>query len=691
MPTVTRRGFVTSLVGSGLALRLSWTPAALAAPPAPTALNPWITVKTDGTVLVTIARSEMGQGIETGIAMLVAEELEADWSTVTTRWAPWDAVYGSQRTSASDSMRSMWQPMREVAATAREMLRRAAAEQWKTPLEACTCSNGWVLHSDGRRLSYGSLAVAASRQSLPATAPLKSPGDFRIIGQRLKRLNTRAVVTGERVYGPDVEVPGMLTASIERCPYLGGRLVSFDASAVLREPGVETVVAVDDLLDVPRAVAVVGTDFWTVNRARRLLKIKWARGEPIDSAGLSTRLKRAAAGSAAEQVVNRGDVARPPPGSALISATYQVPLLAHVPMSPMCCTAHVTADHAEAWVPTQGVRSAANVLAMATGLPLSALAIHKTYLGGAFGRRQHHDYLVEAARVSRAVARPVKVMWTREDDIRHDFFRPASLDQLSATLGPDGLPSYWYHRIASLAGTVLCSVGSDTTPYAVPNKRVELSVVPTQVPVGPWRGVAHSQMAFVVESFVDELAGAAGVDPYSYRRRLLQGSPRHQAVLDATARASNWAKLAPAGHHRGIALHETEGSIVATVAEVSVRDGALRVHQLTSCIDCGLVINPALVEAQLEGAATDGLTTALQSEVTLADGQVEQSNFHNYPLMRMRDVPRIQVQIMPSGEPPSGAGEAGLPPVAPAVANALARALGRRSRRLPLRIGVASD
>jgi len=685
----TRRTFLKVTLAAGVGLNLSWTPA-ISAQTAAASLGPWISIHPDNTITVMIARSEMGQGIETGLAMLVAEELEADWSLIGTQWAPSDPIYGSQLTAASNSIRSMWEPMRIVGASAREMLRQAAASQWKVSASDCRCSHSTVTHPDGRQqFKYGELVEAASRQSIPESVTLKDPSQFQIIGQRLPRLDATAKVTGEAVYGPDINLPGMLIACVARCPFSGGQVASFDSSKAAAMPGIEAVFPMDDQKSLRYGIAVVGSGFWPVQEALKVLKVEWDNraNEGLSTPQMIRRLARAADRDPAQDIVDRGDLAAAQTASSQhVTSSYYVPFLAHVPMSPMCCTADIREDRGEVWAPTQGIGRAAAVLESVTGLPRDALTIHKTYLGGAFGRRQHQDYVAKAAIISQRMGRAIKVLWSREDDIRHDFFRPMSYDRLSAWLSDDGMPLGWRHRIASTGSTVLSSVGADATPYAIANKHVGLAEVLEPIRTGPWRAVANSQTAFVVECFIDELAAAIKQDPYNYRRTLLADAPRFLEVLNTVARVAGWETPLPPDRFRGIAIHETEGSIVASVALVSVAGHEIKVHHLTSVIDCSIVINPSLVEAQVEGAAIDGLTTALKSEITIKDGVVEQSNFHDYPMLRMHEAPPVDVHIVASRKAPTGAGEAGLPPIAPAIANAVSLAVGRRIRTLPIHL-----
>jgi CO/xanthine dehydrogenase Mo-binding subunit len=697
-------------------------------PPGTFAPNAWVRIDSDGTVTVIVDRSEMGQGVMTALPMLVAEELDADMSRVRAEMAPAARVYDNpvfraQATGGSTSVRTAWEPLRRAGATARAMLVAAAAGQWGVPAAECATVRGEVIHGPtGRRLSYGALVAAAARLPVPADVPLKSPRDFCIIGTRVPRLDGAMKVDGSAVFGLDVRVPGLLVAVIARCPVPGGTLARFDDGAARAVPGVRHVVAVD------AGVAVVADGFWPAKLGRDALAIEWSEGPnaTLSSATIRAACLAAMEGDDAATAAARGDVdAAFGRAARTLTATCEFPFLAHATMEPMNCTAHVRADACDIWAPTQNQAGARQVGVDVTGLPFEAVRVHTTLLGGGFGRRVEMDFVTEAVQVSQAVGAPVKVVWTREDDIRHDVYRPATCSVVRVGLDAGGLPIAWSHRISGpsimarvlrpLARTVMpewfprglrdvsaatvarlaglavdrsAVEGADGIPYAIEHIRVEYAAHESGVPVGFWRSVGHSHTAFVVETLLDEVAAAGGHDPYELRRRLLAGAPRHLRALETAAGAAGWGTPLPAGRGRGLAVHESFGSYVAEVAEVSVAaDGTVRVHRVVCAIDCGMVVHPGLVEAQMESGIVFGLTAALKGEITIRDGRVEQGNFHDYPVLRMDEMPAVEVHIIPSTEPPGGVGEPSTPPIAPAVANAVFAATGRRIRRLPIRAG----
>ncbi len=658
-------------------------PTAIPAAAEPFAPNAFLRIGPDGIITVTVHRSEMGQGVRTALPMIVAEELEADWSSIRVEQALADRVYGDQVTGGSTSIVESYTPLRRAGATAREMLIAAAAQVWGVEKKTCYAENGAVVHQpSGRRLTYGELAgIAATLPTPPSTEiALKDPKDFHIIGTRVGRVDNPQIVSGSAVYGLDVQVPGMLYAVVARPPAFGARLTSYDAAQAEAVTGVRHVVPVDS------GIAVVADDTWAAVQGRAALEIAWDTGP---NAGLSSADIRA---SFAEMIAS-ADKRDVPDAAQTLEAIYEVPFLAHAPMEPVNCLADVRADSCEVWAPTQNPELAKRVARSLSRLPDEAVTVHVSLIGGGFGRRLEADYVAEAVRISQKVGAPVKVMWTREDDIRHDFYRPASYHWLKAGLDEQGWPVAWRHYIAAPgitgdlpAGGQAIVQGASDLPYRILDLAVRPLVADIPVPTGYWRAVFNTQNAFANECFVDELAAAGGRDPYELRMALLT-EPRLKAVLELAATKAGWGEPLPAGWGRGIACHATWGSIhVAQVAEVSVADdGAVRVHRVVCAVDCGLVLNPDGVEAQMEGGIVFGLSAALKGEITIENGGVQQGNFHDYPVLRMDEMPVIETYIIQGRDRPNGTGEGGPPPIAPAVANAVFAATGKRIRRLPLR------
>ncbi len=692
---LTRREFLRAgaLTGAGLVIAFHLPSLARAETAAAAGLEPnaYLRVAPDGTITVLIARTEMGQGSSTALAMLVAEELGAEWGKVRIEQAIPAKVYGDMSTGGSRAIRSLWKPMRLAGAQAREMLVAAAAARWKVAASACRAEEGAVVHAtSGRRLAFGALVAAAAKLPVPAAPALREQPPFRVIGTSPARLDGPAKVTGGAVFGADVRVPGMLYAAVAQCPVFGGKAASFDPAAALAVPGVVRVERVGG------DVAVLARGTWAAFRGRRALRVTWDEGTlaTLDSAAIRARFAELAA-QPGLLVRREGSGAAALDGAArTLEAVYEVPFLAHAPMEPMNCTAHVRADRCEVWVPTQSGSGAWAAAAEAAGLAPERVTVHMTQCGGGFGRRHQHDFVKQAVLLSKTAGAPVQVVWTRDDDLRHDFYRPATYNVLRAGLDAGGMPVVWTHRIVAPGiGTQMGMVekdkpdwssidGAENLPYAIPNLEVDLHTWDPGVPLGWWRSVASSQNAYVTECFLDEIAAATGRDPYELRRALLAKQPRHLAVLDLAARKAGWGTPPPAGIARGIAVHACFGSYVAQVAEVEA--GAVRVRRVVCAVDCGTVVHPDLVRQQMEGGILYGLSAALREGIAIERGRVVQANFDEYAVLGIGESPAIEVHLAPSGDPVGGIGEPGVPPIAPAVANAVAKATGQPVRRLPI-------
>jgi isoquinoline 1-oxidoreductase beta subunit len=676
---------------------------ASAPPPLPQA-NAFLRIAPDDTVTVLLAHSEMGQGIWTSLPMLIAEELDADWNRFRVEHAPTAPVYanpvfGIQGTGGSTSILSEFDRYRQVGAVARVLLVQAAAQRLGVSPSACRTENGVVVAGD-RRLRYGELALDAARLPMPETVALKEPKDWKLIGRPTRRLDTPEKINGQAVFGLDVRFDGLLTAVVAHCPTFGGTVKSFDDSAARAVPGVRKIV------QVPSGVAVVADHFWAARQGREALKIEWdlGPGAALDTGAMLAEFRRLA-GSAGKVAASAGDApAALGAAQKTIDAEYVLPFLAHATMEPLNCAVRIGDGLCEIWTGTQFQTIDQMAAAGITGLKPEQVKIHTTFLGGGFGRRATptSDWVREAVHVAKAAGAPVKTVWTREDDMRAGYYRPMVLHRVRAAVGSDGLPAAWDHTIVSqsvMAGTPFESEikngidpasveGAADSPYlkAIANHRVQLHDYRAPIPVLWWRSVGHSHTAFVMESMVDELARAAGADPVDYRRRLLAKQPRLVGVLDLAAAKAGWGSPLPAGRARGIAVHQSFGSHVAQVAEVSVEGGRIRVHRVVCAIDCGIAVNPATIEAQMESGIAFGLGATLASAITFKDGRVQESNFDDYKVLRLPDMPKVEVHIVPSRERPGGVGEPGTPPIAPAVANAVAALTGQRLRELPLKL-----
>jgi isoquinoline 1-oxidoreductase beta subunit len=705
---LTRRGFLQAgaAAGGGLMLSLSLPVRngnAEAADAAGFVPNAFIRIGGDGQIILTMPYVEMGQGTYTSIPMLIAEELEVDLKQVRLEHAPPDEkLYGNpllggiQATGNSNAIRAAWQPLREAGAIARTMLVSAAAKRWNVDPVSCRAQSGEVLHAPtGRRIKFGDLAAEAARLPVPASVALKRPEDFKLIGTPAKRLDAPAKVNGTAVYGIDVRPPGVKIATLAQSPVFGGRVKSVDDRAAKAVKGVRQIVRLDD------AVAVVADHMGAAKKGLAALVIAWDDGPhaKLNTQEIAGELEQATLNSG-PVAQNIGDVDAAMAASVTkVEAIYQVPFLAHATMEPMNCTAHVRKDGCQVWVGSQVVARAQAAAAKTAGLPLDKVVVHNHLIGGGFGRRLEVDGVIRAVRIAQQVDGPVKVVWTREEDIQHDMYRPYFFDRISAGLNDKGMPIAWNHRFAG--SSILArwappffnnGLDPDTTEgaidlvYALPNLQVEyLRVEPPGIPTAFWRSVGPSHNVFVTESFIDELAAAAKQDPIAYRRALLDKSPRARAVLDLAAEKAGWGQPLPRGVGRGVSVQFAFATYMAQVAEVEVsEDGTVRVRRVHCAVDCGTVVNPDTVRAQIQSAIMFGITAALDGEITLKDGHVEQTNFDTYQVLRMNEAPAIEVHIVQSFEPPGGMGEAGTSAIVPAVTNAIFAATGKRLRKLPI-------
>ncbi|HEY2529461.1 MAG TPA: molybdopterin cofactor-binding domain-containing protein [Xanthobacteraceae bacterium] len=703
-----RRSFLVgvSAAGGGLVLGLAiplGAEGAEAAAGAPE-ITCWLTIAPDDVVTIRIARSEMGQGVTTGLAMLVAEELECDWAKVRTEFVSPEEnlrrnrIWGDMSTGASRSIASSQLYLRRAGATAREMLIAAAAVRWDVPGWQCTARNGVITHApSGRTLMFGAVAADAAKITAAIDVRLKEPDEWRLVGTAQKRLDVRGKVTGQTVYAIDVRLPDMLYAAIRQCPVFHGTLKSVEQSRIRGMPGVRRLVAL------PNAVAVVADSWWRAKRAIEALQVTWDdRGNgDVSTATIAQYVRTGLDAEEAQVGREDGDVAAGLSRAAKrIEADYVVPFLAHATMEPQTCTAHVKPEGVEIWVPTQDAATALATAALAAGVADEKVVVHSMMLGGGFGRRAPiQEYVRQAVLIAKEIEQPVKLVWSREEDVQHDLYRPFGMARLVAGLDADGVPIAWSIRLTgpSFVAAIVPGFGTsffdrsfvsglaEEMPYDVPNYRVDYVVRGTSVPLGVWRAINYTQNAFYKECFVDEMAHAAGVDPYHFRRRLLRNDPKNLAVLDAAASTAGWDGPRPPGVFHGIALNEACGSYCAQVVELSVEDGVVQVHRVISAIDCGHVVNPLSIEMQNQGAIIYALTAALLGEITIKNGAAEQSNFDSYEMLRIADVPKVETVIVPSGGFWGGVGEPPVPPLAPALCNAIFAATGRRVRSLPLK------
>ena len=664
--------------------------------------NAWVHIADDNTITLISARSEMGQGVYTAMPMLIAEELNVDIRRIKVAIAPPDGkVYGNallggpQLTGGSTSVRDGWEKLRVAGAQVREMLVAAAADKWKVSASQLKAENGMVTGPGGKKATYGQLAEAASKLPVPKDVKLKDPSEFKIVGKPTKRLDTPAKVNGTAEFGMDVKLPGMVYASLEQCPVIGGKVKSFDGAKAKSMPGVI------DVVQIPDGVAVVADSYWHAKKARETLVVQWDEGPgaSISHTSMLEGIRKATDKPLPLKAV--GDADAVIKGAAkVVKAEYVSPLLAHATMEPMNFTAHYSNGKIALIGPTQWQDGGQGAVAQALGMKPEDVTLRTTFLGGGFGRRIDLDFIVQAAQISKAVNKPVKLLWSREDDMTHDFYRPMSVHQLAAAVGPDGKPTAMTFRMVSQSVTgrvfglppeAMDPLMSEAAlaPYEIPATRHEIVKHDSGLRVGYWRSVSHALNAFANESFIDELAAGAGKDPYAYRMSLLEKQPRFANVLKMAADKAGWSTPAPAGRFRGIALMEGYDTYMAQVAEISVKDKQITVHKVTVVADLGRMINPDTVQAQIQSSIVFGLTAALNGQITLDKGRVQQSNFGDYPVLRMHEVPVMDITLVPSTEKPGGIGEPATALVAPAVANALFAATGKRVRQLPLHENLA--
>jgi isoquinoline 1-oxidoreductase beta subunit len=664
----------------------------------PKIFAPSVYLKIDSNDVVTIIvhRSEMGQGVKTALPMLIAEELELDWDKIVIEQADADRKYGSQGTGGSTSIRRNWEPLRVAGATARVMLITAAATRWNVAIDECYAENGFIINkSTNEKLSYGELVEEASKLKIPQDVKLKDPEEYKIIGKRIHRVDTPDKIYGKAIFGIDVIIPGMYYAAVSRCSVFGGSVKSFDATKARTLPGVI------DVVQISSGVAVIADSTWRALKGKDALKIEWDLGpnSKINSEDIHNDLVQKSKTEGYE-IESRGDVSKNVEGEKPLEAIYEVPFITHAPMEPMNCVAKIENGKAELWAPSQNPQNAQQEVARTLGISEDDVTVHVTLMGGGFGRRLVNDFAIEAAEISKASGKPVKLTWTREDDMKFGWYRPPSMHVLKGSVSTEGDPiKFSHHVIAPSIGQMRFEPnlapkdydiigGTVELEYQFPNLKIAGTTIPTHVPISWLRSVYNTQNPFAVECFIDEMAYAANADPYEFRRDMLPDDSRLKNVLDVAAEKSGWnvnEKL-PNGNGKGIALFSGYESYCAQVAEVTVKGNKLKIDKIVAVIDCGIVVNPDLVESQMEGSIAFALSAALKGEITIKNGGVEQSNFDDYEILTYNEMPVVEFHYIKNYYRVGGVGEVGVPPCAPAVCNAIFAATGKRIRRLPIRL-----
>ena len=693
--SLSRRVFLkkSTLTFTGLIIGFTYEPESSLAVKVENAeeLGIWIRIAPDGSTTLIVPSSEMGQGVNTSLSMILAEELEADWQSVKTETAPVNSKYinpesnSGQMTAGSSSVKGFWNPLRKAGAAVRLMLQKAAAQKWEIPIEECVAKSGYIYRKNSsQKLSYGELAEAAGKIDIPSDPPLKNSKDYNLVGKSIKRIDIPSKTNGSAQFGIDVRLPEMMYATIRQSPVFGGEVLSYDEDAAKSIRGVKKVTLI------PNGIAVIADNTWRAKRGMEVLNLKFHGGKTIglESQQVQKELLKALDDEGKTKIE----------ANQVLDLEYEVPFLAHAPLEPMNCTANVTDNFCEVWVPTQSQGGCMDAAKEITGLDEEQIQIHTTYLGGGFGRRGETDFVKQSLILAKALGKPIKVTWMREEDMQHDFYRPASMSRFQIGLNKDGFPISWNNQLASPSILKrffapmawfnidpLSTEGADEIPYVIEDFNIDYSEVDSGVPVGFWRSVGSSFNAFFTESAIDEAAHLAQQDQFDYRMKLLSGKPRFQKVLEKVMRESKWGRILPKGHGLGISIHKTRGSIAGAVIEVSTDvNGMLNLNKAWIAIDCGKVINPNTVRAQMEGGFTFGLSATLGEEITLKDGRVEQSNFHDYSILRLKGSPDISVEIIESGNEIGGVGEVAVPLAAPALTNAIFSSSGRRIRSLPL-------